>query len=79
MSFGKTYRSLRELCLEAFAPPVAAQPKRRTRGKAKRPYGEAKRERLDLHAQMMRERFGSIEEYEIESRRKPASWIKAPK
>lgn len=79
MSFGKTYKSLRELCMEAFAYPVAAQPKRHVRGKAQRPYGEAKRERLDLHAQMMRERFGSIEEYETESKREPASWIKAPK
>ncbi len=56
--------ALRELCKNL--PPIA--PRRRVRGPAKRKYGEAKKERLDLHAQLMRERFGDIEEYEAEAR-----------
>lgn len=72
------YKTLRQLCLEVLGPPVAAPPARRTRGKAKRPYGQAKAERLDLHAQMMRERFGTVDDYIAEANRKPKSWIKAP-
>lgn len=72
------YKSLRQLCLEVLGPPPERQPPKLTRGPARRPYGEAKAERLDLHAQLMRERFGPVADYEAEVSRKPKSWIKPP-
>lgn len=74
-----SYKSLRQLCLEVLGPPPERQPApKHTRGKARRPYGEAKKERLDLHAQLMRERFGPLEDYQEEAARKPKSWINPP-
>lgn len=75
------YKSLRQLCLESLGPPDPSRlpkPKRRGRGPAMHPYGQVKAERLDLHAQLMRERFGPVEDYEAEAKQKPKGWIKPP-
>lgn len=61
-------KALRELCKDF--PPIPPRRRRgRPKGKAVRPYGEVRKERLSLHAQLMLERFGPVEDYEAEVRK----------
>lgn len=61
-------KALQYLCKD-FPPLPPRRLRGRPKGKATRPYGSVRKERLALHAQLMLERFGPVEEYEAEVRK----------